>query len=264
MDVWSTCETAAQLFARLSSRPCLDDIEQKLFRRNKTKFVEILGGEGSGKTELLLCLIVNTIIPKQWNGIELGGIGSCVLFIDTDYKFPFIRFISLIEQRLICKCLTKIDNRNISDIDTGEFVKSCLRNFYKVNCSSMLQINETLKSLQSFLGDNPDTILILIDNITTYYWSEKFHSKQDVYNHVEAFNQLIKDLVDVNNLSVVVTRNQLEESTNHNYEKFASLTKVGSIRYVIKKEQGKKLFLDLVSGVLVISFSISNSGIAFL
>ena len=43
--------------------------------------MELTGEEGSGKTEYLLHLTANCILPETWRTIEVGGIGAGIIFV---------------------------------------------------------------------------------------------------------------------------------------------------------------------------------------
>ena len=62
--------------------------------------VEFYGDEGTGKTQVLLHLIANCILPKYWKCCKLDGRNAKVAFIDTEYKFPLWRLVSILENRI--------------------------------------------------------------------------------------------------------------------------------------------------------------------
>ena len=197
------------MFVRLSTKPALEEIDGRFFIpsqcKNKTRVIECYGDEGCGKTEVLLHFVVNTILPDRWEHLNIGGQNAVAIFIDLDYKFPMIRLISLLEQRLIA-CSESTEKCESS---SNQFVKSCLERFYKVNCHSTLQFVITLYSLNKFINNRPDTSLILIDNILSFHWIDKYEhankkGSQDIYQMevVEALRKLISNF----GLNVILSR----------------------------------------------------------
>ncbi|KAI3737372.1 hypothetical protein L2E82_27371 [Cichorium intybus] len=53
--------------------------------------VEIIGPSPSAKTEILLRVAVTSILPKNWNGIQYGGLEHSVLFLDLDRRLDIFR-----------------------------------------------------------------------------------------------------------------------------------------------------------------------------
>ncbi|XP_066920230.1 DNA repair protein XRCC2-like isoform X2 [Clytia hemisphaerica] len=68
-------ETASQLFSRLCGKPVLSTLENKLFKEDcHNKLAEISGPISSGKTEILLHIILNTLLPKTFKDTSVNGI----------------------------------------------------------------------------------------------------------------------------------------------------------------------------------------------
>ena len=265
-SVGETSETAAQLFARLSVRPTLNTIGGKLFTHNikQNHCIEIIGEEGTGKTEVVLHMIINTIAPKTWKGIHIGGCDSVAVLVDTDYKFPTVRFVSLIEQRLLTSTTTTVADTNGSDtIESEEFVKSCLLKFYKINCHSAHQLLATFRSLNTFFCENPETVLLVIDNISTYHWTEKLGSCRD---HLKSLSTILRDFIEQNLLNVVLVRNMLGAKVEHGSNKSLQQTVV-SARYRSQRTDTHKgsvfSLCRMTSGNHVVKFMISDTGIQF-
>lgn len=110
----------SQLFARLGEKPSLARLNPKLIppglEPRPGDVVEIYGNSGSGKTELLLNLAAMCILPEQWKAIDIGGLGTSVVFIDTDHQFSMLRLFALLER----KVAEAIDKRTKRDSRIGE------------------------------------------------------------------------------------------------------------------------------------------------
>ncbi|PIK48500.1 putative DNA repair protein [Apostichopus japonicus] len=111
-------ETGAQLLARLGSRPSLQGLCPLLFGEEYPKpggLIEFCGESGTAKTECLLNFAVSCILPPNWNGYALGGVGSGVVFIDTQSQFSMLRAFTLLEKRVT----SSISSTDVSPVREG-------------------------------------------------------------------------------------------------------------------------------------------------
>ena len=186
-------ETAAQLFCRLGWKKCLNGIDNKLFAHLKEPIqardtIELSGEEGSGKTELTLHIIIRCILPDVWNGSVVGGLSVSVIVVDTEMKFPMLRLISVLEQRLIVASEDQASSSNEpsssnvhakssknehSMADTESFIKDCLQRLHLVTCDSSLQLLMTLHALEPLMNSNPEICVLVVDSISNYFWTDK-------------------------------------------------------------------------------------------
>ncbi|KAK6348531.1 hypothetical protein TWF718_006319 [Orbilia javanica] len=66
--------------------------------RDRPAIIEISSdGCGAGKTHLLYYITCMALLPSSWNGINLGGKESAVIFIDCDSCFDIVRLSEVIE-----------------------------------------------------------------------------------------------------------------------------------------------------------------------
>ncbi|KAF3215486.1 hypothetical protein TWF106_006000 [Orbilia oligospora] len=66
--------------------------------RDKPAIVEISSnGSGTGKTHLLYYITCVALLPSSWNGINLEGKESAVVFIDCDGRFDILRLSEVME-----------------------------------------------------------------------------------------------------------------------------------------------------------------------
>ncbi|NP_001373408.1 DNA repair protein XRCC2 isoform 2 [Danio rerio] len=161
-------ENGAQLVSRLEGRQSLKDIEPNIFPADdgpgQGDVVEFHGMEGSGKTETLYHLITRCITPTHSGGLEVG-----VVFIDTDYHFDMLRFVSILEGRLA------EDSKTGSENEAEETVRSCLCRLSVVHCNSSVQLLLTLHYLENTFSSQPTLGLLVIDSISAFYWTDRFN-----------------------------------------------------------------------------------------
>ncbi|KAL8575676.1 hypothetical protein ACOMHN_055865 [Nucella lapillus] len=92
-------ESGSELLARLGPRPSLRGLEVWTvlgFEPCSGDIVEVCGGEGVGKTELLLHLATSTLLSCHGDRPE-------VIWVDCDLKFSVLRLAVLLEQQLMKK-----------------------------------------------------------------------------------------------------------------------------------------------------------------
>ena len=154
----------------------LDGLDKKFFKGlpkalSPGDSVELYGEEGCGKTELLVHFCANCILPKSLSSINISGKETKVIFIDTSYKFPLWRLIQIIEHRI--RRETKAARTVISTNEMDKIVKSCLQRLFIVQCLSSLNLMKTLSFLERLLNENPDISVMMIDNISEFYWVDR-------------------------------------------------------------------------------------------
>eukprot|EP00887_Chlorella_sp_A99_P000609 scaffold5.g609.t1 len=95
-------ETAAELLARTYVEPLLTGVP--LVDRHAPlragHVLEVAGGAGSGKTDVLVQAAATCILPAHWEGVVCGGRAGHVLLFDLDGKFDIMRLHQVLEGRL--------------------------------------------------------------------------------------------------------------------------------------------------------------------
>lgn len=165
-----------QLLARLVSRPSIADVLPDLFVTGPEgkEIYEIVGTEGTGKTEFLLNIVASIILPKSWRNIQLHGSDASVIFIDTDYKFSIIRLAMIMEKKIIEKIEKCSKNTVTPSADEMEgFITDCLKRLSLVHCNNSSHLLITLFSLETSVSNNPNISAIMIDSISVFYWLDK-------------------------------------------------------------------------------------------
>ncbi|XP_025819482.1 DNA repair protein XRCC2 homolog isoform X2 [Panicum hallii] len=179
-------ETAATFISRsLSSRPPII-LPPPLHRAplRPGNVVEIAGPSNSGKSHLLLMAAVQCILPKEWEGIYIGGLGKSVMYLDLDCRFDVLRLAQILRKR-IAEGSAHLRNGDLEKDGTkDEFQSSfenalfsdCMQRFLYARCHNSSEITAALKTVQSqsrseVLGLG--IYFVMIDSIGAFYWIDR-------------------------------------------------------------------------------------------
>lgn len=166
-----------QLFSRLGAKTKLGDLNLPIFSSiglQPGDVVEFCGAEGTAKSELLLNIAANCVLPKSWHGITLPGRNVNAVFISTDYKFDLRRLITIMEGITQSHGVQQTPQMNCK-----ELIGSSLSRLHVVNCDSVDELVLTLYSLKTFLKNHPEVCALFIDNVGTFWWIDKTESSSD-------------------------------------------------------------------------------------
>ena len=241
-----------QLFVRLGGKQTLDGLDKILFADipdgiQPGNVVEFSGQEGSGKTEMLLHLIANCILPKSWKDLELNGRSVGVVFVNTDYHFQLLRLVTIIEHRILTAIKvsqsvtmsTEKSKVNHLDHNTSQqhnscypekysdyetFIKTCLGHLYIVNCNSSLQMLATILSLENLLSAKPEVGIFMIDSLSAFYWVDRYNGGERLV-YQESNQRKIVDAItryaQQYHVVLIVTKQAIfgstEKATRHDY-----------------------------------------------
>lgn len=205
---------------RLDGKHALDGLDADLFADipegiQPGNVVEFCGQEGSGKTEMLLHLIANCILPKSWKDLKLNGRSVGVVFVDTDYHFHLLRLVTILEHRILNAIketqtgvfpensrTNHFENVPGDDLarypekysDYENFIKSCLSLLFIVHCNSSIQLLATVLSLENLLAAKPEVGVFMIDSLSAFYWLDRC-SGGESQNHQESNQRKIVDVM---------------------------------------------------------------------
>lgn len=132
--------------------------------------------ENCGKTELILNIIADTILPDQWNNIRLPGKNLSTIFISTDYKFDILRLVCILENKLkeaLQKQNVKFKQRLPSIVEQKSIVTASLERCHVFKTSSEDELSSTVEWMPKFLQRVLNVSVIAIDNVAAYYWIER-------------------------------------------------------------------------------------------
>lgn len=169
--------------------------------------IELFGGEGTGKSETCLHLVVRCILPEEWSGVRFEGCDAGVIFIDNDYSFSILRLVMLMERFILFKA--KECSKVVNSEDVEKFIKSCLKKVQIVQCTNSTQFVLTLHQLENLILNEPGISAIFIDSISAFYWLDRYNGGDSVTAQ-EANMKLAVDalskLVNTYNLVLLVTK----------------------------------------------------------
>lgn len=185
-------ETAKQFLARVfSERPFLP-LPPPLHRipLRPGNVVEIVGPSPSSKTRILMQAAINCILPKEWKGVNYGGLERLVMFVDLDCRFDVLSLSRLLKQRIIRENgngvghkLSKVDNSPSRSKDAHteydkELFAVSMRRFLYIRCYDSSEFLATLKTLHFQLQKEKEAhgsgvYLLMIDSIGAFYWMDR-------------------------------------------------------------------------------------------
>ncbi|KAG5628938.1 hypothetical protein H5410_000655 [Solanum commersonii] len=180
-------ETAKQFLTRVfSERPFLP-LPPPLHRipLRPGNVVEIVGPSPSSKTRILMQAAINCILPKEWKGVNYGGLERLVMFVDLDCRFDVLSLSQLLKQRIIRANgngighkLNKVDNSPSGSKDAHteydkELFAVSMRRFLYIRCYDSFEFLATLKTLHFQLQKEKEAhgsgvYLLMIDSLPIY------------------------------------------------------------------------------------------------
>ncbi|KAI7732326.1 hypothetical protein M8C21_010065 [Ambrosia artemisiifolia] len=212
-------ESAKQMLSRvLKERPLLH-LPPPLHRipLGVNSILEIAGPSPSAKTEILLQVAVNCILPKNRNGVQYGGLEHSVLFLDLDCRLDIYRLSQLLKLRITdANTLHKTEgSSNQPECDETYVFNECMRRFLYTRCYDSFEFLSALKVLNHKLTSNSVHIL-MIDNIGAFHSIDRGFSSlpqgnpsrknigaQSVF---ETVVQEIKKLLELHSMIVLATK----------------------------------------------------------
>jgi RecA/RadA recombinase len=179
-------------------------VPERLGLSGKKDMTEIIGSSGSGKTELLMLLAANCILPAQCDEIALYGNNVGVIFLDLDCRFPMSRFAKMLAARIAF-----YGQEHLSEEVQQRILQESLERFFLIQCLSASQLQETLERLPTWLRTEHNIRLLLIDNITAFHWTERAYGASAATEmYARLTGQLVK-LCENFQLKIVCTRQAL-------------------------------------------------------
>ena len=173
--------------------------------------VEIAGSEGVGKTELLINIAINSIIPKQWQGCILNGNEVEVIYIDADCKLSLLRLRTILESKIRAAFLEHNKMNPLlsplasDDIDT--LLQLCLQRLYIIQCRTASELVYSLFSLKDMFTVQPDIQLLLIDGLMAYHWVERALSVESLNEYYAGIVKSLQLLHKNYDFITIVTKN---------------------------------------------------------
>ncbi len=186
-----------QLFSRLGVKEQLGHLDLPLFFQlspgglKSGDVIEFCGTEGTGKSELLINIVVHCVLPKVCKvGKEVD-----IVYISTDHKFDIQRLTGLLESH-ISQYTTPNNPQH------KELVLSSLGRVHVVYSSTSSELISTLQYLKTFLHHHSNVAVLILDNMGSYYWMDK--DKSEIFqNH---WITALKDIVSEYHLVVFASK----------------------------------------------------------
>lgn len=144
--------------------------------------IEFCGTEGTGKSEILLNIVIRCVLPKTFDGRNLGK-ETDIVYISTDHKFDIQRLTGLLENQ-ISQCVS------LDDPQHKELVLSSLARVHVVHCNTSSELTLSLQYLKSFLHHQSNVSGLVLDNVASYYWMDRDKSES---HWITSLKQLIQD-----------------------------------------------------------------------
>ncbi|KAI4357099.1 hypothetical protein L6164_001068 [Bauhinia variegata] len=166
-------ESAQEMLARVP-RPfsLLPPLHRVPFRVGNV--VELVGPSSSAKTHILIQTAIGCILPKNWNGVEYGGLDQLVVFVDLDCRFDIMRMSEMLIHRII-----EAGGTANQDYDENLY-KLCMSRFLYIRCSNTFEFLQTLKTLHYRLEKEKEAHgfcnglnLLMIDSIGAFHWVDR-------------------------------------------------------------------------------------------
>lgn len=206
-------ESGVQLFSRLGHKYSLKGINPALFPEgdlDHSQTIEVVTENGVHTSDLFIDFIARCILPSKYNS-EWQNCG--VILVNTEFQVNLFRIIKVLSFNLK-KCNVK-NNKQI--------IEACLKNLTILDCFNKEQFVLTLHNLDQLLQQKENVALLIVDNISSYYWIEKMSKPTlSLYGHSSSVLKLMTGIVKNLNLVVLFSRSEkvispraLSSSVNH-------------------------------------------------
>ncbi|XP_064094324.1 uncharacterized protein LOC135206758 [Macrobrachium nipponense] len=119
-------ETGLSLLARLETRPSLTGLDPILFPSGLQpgEIVQLTGHPGSGKSLMILHLIVSVLLPKTWKGIYLNGCEAGVIFVACNSDLNIWQLENMLKKKTLFRKNRQGNKRHRFSEGGGEPEKS--------------------------------------------------------------------------------------------------------------------------------------------
>ncbi|KAL7156072.1 hypothetical protein ABFS83_03G118700 [Erythranthe nasuta] len=171
-------ETAKEALVRILTERPLVQLPAPLHRLplRVGNVVEIVGPSPSAKTLILIQAAINCILPKEWKGVQYGGLERSVFFIDLECRFDVYSVAQALERRII-RANGSRSKQNKDEFDK-ELFASCMGRFLYTRCYNSFEFLATLKTLHFQLQKEKekrtsDVYMLMIDSIGAFYWMDR-------------------------------------------------------------------------------------------
>eukprot|EP01083_Nonionella_stella_P078662 215371_1 len=168
--------------------------------------IEVAGRSGTGKTELMYAIILSCILPESQMGVQYGGQGIQVLYIDLSMKFSIPRLQYLLSQRV----KLAFNNRHGESIlvdgenEVTNLFDECFDRLFVVQPASTEEFLAALHQVNAIKESNQSLRLIIIDDISTFFFPKR--NSGESFRFMKQLQSLLHSVLLKNNLSCIVTK----------------------------------------------------------
>jgi len=263
---------------RLISKPDVLQVDSDVFPNGLKpgEVIELSGEEGTGKSQYLIHILANALLPKEWKEVEVGGLEVNVVFIDNAYTFTILRLVTVLEHRLLnaitCRKVDiKKENRGeemtIADEQDDKLsmelevcVCQCLDRLLLAQCRSSAQCLLTLRSLESVLPAKSSVRFILIDSLDSFLHQDKFNKTEGQFTH--CVNVLGK-LVCTHQLVLVASKTLMSNVVNNGVKRHKVCQNeheyFSAWRHLVNQQRSLSKYCNARDGSVENLFSITES-----
>ena len=134
--------------------------------------VEFTGPSGSAKTQCLVEVVTQCIMPRIWNEHEFNGLESGCVVLDTQHRFPVRRLTDVLRLRYRRALSFGNSGPSAAAPDEEDFIAACLRRTFIFRCSNTLQLLCTIKSVPDLLASQRCKIVVL-DSTNAFFIQDR-------------------------------------------------------------------------------------------
>ncbi|XP_078182301.1 homolog of X-ray repair cross complementing 2 (XRCC2) isoform X2 [Carex rostrata] len=281
---WIRCdESGREMVSRvLSERPFIVPVPP-LHRvpLRLGNIVEISGPSNSAKSQVLVQTVVHFIMPKEWGGIQFGGLERKAVFFDLDCRFDVLRLSQLLTHRINETCvdynffgcnfysfspfiviikLTIFCSGSISKAAFDKLFHSCMNRFLYVCCYSSCEFLSSLKELRYQIQRKDEAVgsgvhFLLIDSIGAFHWIDRSNQLRGVckgksispQSFQEAIVHELHELLLLQPLLVLATKATFLRTETPNEFQRSSISNISGERNLFFREYMPAVWQSLVT-----------------
>ncbi|KAJ4460659.1 hypothetical protein PAPYR_2877 [Paratrimastix pyriformis] len=158
-------ETALEVFTRAHQvRPIhtgIKALDHEVPQGLDGDVVEVVGSAGSGKTELLLNVLVTFLLSEPYDGI-----GATALFFDCDQRLQILRLRQLLHDRLT-RCTACPPDQAEAEVEAS------LHRLLVIRCPTAEHFLAAVHLIPVLLAQRPALRLLCVDSVTAFHWNER-------------------------------------------------------------------------------------------
>ncbi|XP_026291064.1 DNA repair protein XRCC2 isoform X2 [Frankliniella occidentalis] len=170
MDFQVRAESGKQLLARLSTRPSLKGLDERLLGVDGPlphDVIEITGDVSVGKSVLALQWVTRAILSPP-----RGGLGVEVLLIDADHHQSLFTLVQLLQARM--KAFTaQTSGLRLTSSLVETSIKDALKRLTIINVYDSTNLYTAILALDKMLLSKPQISMVVVDSLTAFYWSDR-------------------------------------------------------------------------------------------